>query len=404
MKVYRYFSELLTLADAHKKDGRRLVPSDLSIIKNASLVIDNGIIKWVGADDKLPSEFQNLPFVDCKGMVGTPELVDSHTHLVFGGHRANEYMQKLDGVDYQEIARQGGGILESMRGTNALSTDELFNLGVERVERIASLGVGTIEVKSGYGLNYEKEKELTIVIDRLKKHFSPRVQIINTYMAAHAVPKEYKDSSEFCHRVVFPLLKDLAKTVELDFVDIFHEQGYFTTQDVIELSKLADELGIKKKTHADEFNDNKGAKLASELGFVSCDHLLATTEDGIHALAKSNTVATLLPGTGLFLGKPQAKARGLFDNGVKVAIASDYNPGSCHFDNLMMVASIAAPLYKINSAEMWSAITMNAASAVGLNDQGALVTGLKGRVAVFKCSQVAEITYNWGRNLFSHYL
>ena len=197
-----------------------------------------------------------------------------------------------------------------------MSRDQLFNLVVERIGRLHSYGVGTIEVKSGYGLNFEKEYEIANVINDLKKHFKNKIQIINTYMAAHA----------------------------------------------------------------DEFYDNKGAILATKYGALSTDHLLRTTDDGILALSNSRTVATLLPGTGFFLGKEQANARALLDAGVKVAIGSDYNPGSCHCDNLLLIASLAAPQYKMNITELWCAITINAAHALGLKKQGAIMKGLVPRL------------------------
>jgi Imidazolonepropionase and related amidohydrolases len=282
---------------------------------------------------------------------------------------------RLNGADYQEIAKSGGGILNTMKGTQALSSEELFDISVDRVNRIHSYGVGTIEIKSGYGLTYSKEMELTKVIDKLKKHFYPKVQIKNTFMAAHAVPKEYKNSNEFMNSVVIPLLEELADKGIIDAVDIFHEKNYFDEKDTKLLFEKAQALGIDRKSHADEFFDNKGAILAANYQALSTDHLLRTEQDGIEALASSSTVATLLPGTGFFLGKPQANARRFLDEGVKVAIASDYNPGSCHCDNVILVASLAAPVYKMNIAELWSSITLNAAHALGIKNQGAVKQG-----------------------------
>ncbi len=261
-----------------------------------------------------------------------------------------------------------------------------------------SCGVGSIEIKSGYGLNYEKEKELSIVIDELKKHFKSRVQIFNTYMCAHAVPKEYGSSKDYMDNVVIPLLAELAKLSILDAVDIFHEQNYFTTTDTELLFKKAQALNIKIKTHADEFNDNNGAKLAIDYKALSADHLLQTNLNNIKLFKNSQTVATLLPGTGYFLGKSQANARAFLDNGAKVAIASDYNPGSCHCDNVLMVASLAAPNYKMNLTELWASITLNAAHALNYLDQGCIDINLKPRFSIFKTDSIDEITYSWGKN------
>lgn len=398
-KIFRNFSEIATLENAYKKDGRKLTPSDLGIIKNASIVYNQDEIIWVGPDSDLPDDYKNFDFVDATGKTCVPEIVDSHTHVVFGGDRAREYSMRLNGASYEEIALAGGGILNSMKGTNALSRSELLKLAQQRIKTIRSYGVGTIEVKSGYGLNFEKEYEISRIIHDLKNIVRPDVQIINTFMAAHAVPKEYSSSYEYMKEVVLPLLDRLGEEQILDCVDIFHEQNYFSEEDVISLFERAKRLNIPVKMHADEFNDNKGAILATRYKALSADHLLATGADGIEALKNSDTVATLLPGTGLFLGKNQANGRAFLDAGVKVAIASDYNPGSCHCDNLVMIASLAAPIYKMNMAELWCAITFNAACALGLKNQGALVPGLKPRFSVFNTDSIDRITYNWGKNL-----
>lgn len=399
IKIFRNFSEIATLAPALKKDGRMLNPEDLGLIQNASLVYNQDEILWVGKDSDLPEEYLQLDAIDATGKSCTPEIVDSHTHLVFGGDRAHEYSMRLNGASYEEIAAAGGGILNSMQGTNALSRSELLKLGQQRIKAIRANGVGTIEIKSGYGLNFDKEYEISHIIHDLKNIVRPDVQIINTFMAAHAVPKEYANSYEYMKDVVLPLLDKLGEEQILDCVDIFHEQNYFSDEDVISLFERATRWSIPVKIHADEFNDNKGAILAARYQALSADHLLATGPDGIAALKDSATVATLLPGTGLFLGKTQANARAFLDAGVKVAIASDFNPGSCHCDNLLMVASLAAPIYKMNMAELWCAITLNAGHALGLKKQGAIVSGLRPRFTIFNTDSLDRITYNWGKNL-----
>jgi imidazolonepropionase len=248
-------------------------------------------------------------------------------------------------------------------------------------------------------LNFEKEYEISHIIHDLKNIVRPDVQIINTFMAAHAVPKQYSNSYEYMKEVVLPLLDKLGEEQILDCVDIFHEQNYFSDEDVISLFERANRWNIPVKIHADEFNDNKGAILAAKYQALSADHLLTTGADGIAALKDSSTVATLLPGTGLFLGKTQANARAFLDAGVKVAIASDFNPGSCHCDNLLLIASLAAPIYKMNMAELWCAITLNASHALGLKNQGAIVSGLRPRFTIFNTDALDRITYNWGKNL-----
>ncbi|MCY4643802.1 MAG: imidazolonepropionase [Bacteriovoracales bacterium] len=392
-------SSALTLRTAHKKGGRRLSHEDLDIIPNAEIVYDREKILWLGKKEELPPAYGPLPSIDCQNGMVTPEIVDCHTHLIFGGYRSEEHSMRLGGADYEEIAKKGGGILATMKATGELSSDELFALGMKRCERLHSYGVGTIEIKSGYGLSRDKEYEISHVIHRLKTALAPGIQIHNTFMAAHAVPPGFSSSRKYLREVVLPLLEEMAKEGILDSVDIFHERGYFDEEDVKLLFSKAKELGIPRRSHADEFGDNGGASLASSYGALSADHLLQSGPDGMEALARSETVATLLPGTGFFLGKKPAHAREFLDRGVCVAIGSDYNPGSCHFDNVLQIASMAAPLYGMNLAELWASITLNGARALGLKNQGAIEIGLAPRFSFFRTQNIHDISYFWGRNL-----
>jgi imidazolonepropionase len=399
MKVYKNLSQILTLESAFKKSGRHLLPEDLSLIDQGSIVFDDEKIHWVGPSKSLPDQYKNIEALDLSGHVLTPELVDSHTHVVFGGDRAQEYADRLNGTSYEAIAKRGGGILFTMNKTNASSLEDLFQDACEKIERIHSYGIGSLEIKSGYGLNFDKEFEISLLIDRLKKHFHPRVQIFNTYLAAHDVPKTFKSSADYLHQVVLPLLEKLAPLKIIDAVDIFQEKNYFSEKDVSDLFSKARDLGIARKIHADELNDNDGAKLATQFHSLSADHLLKVSDSGIQALAESDTVATILPGTALFLGKPLAPARKLLDLGARMAIASDFNPGSCHCDNLLLIASVSAAQLKINQAELWAGITLNASAALGFGSQGAIIPGMKPRFTLFKAPSLSQITYNWGKNL-----
>ena len=398
MKAYIHLNQIATLQAAHLKDGRKLVPSDLSLIEDGAVVFNETEILWVGETKNLPEVYQVAPQISLKGHVLTPELVDSHTHIVFGGDRAQEYADRLNGTPYEEIAKRGGGILFTMKETNNADAESLFKNACERIERVYSYGVGTIEVKSGYGLSYAKEKEISLIIDRLKKHFAPRIQIFNTYLAAHDVPKNFASPAEYMQQVVLPLLKELAPLKIIDAVDIFHEKNYFTDQDTYDLFELARDLDIPAKIHADELNTNGGAEIATTYNALSADHLLKISDSGIEELAMSKTVATLLPGTAFFLGKPLAPSRKMLDHGLKVAIASDYNPGSCHCDNLLLIASMSAAQLKLNQAELWCGITHNAAHALGKIHQGVITPGMQPRFTLFKVESLSHITYNWGRN------
>lgn len=398
-KLYKNFEQIVTLKSASEKDGRNLVPDDLSIVPNGAIVFDQEKILWVGSSNAIPEEFQQILSTDFSGHILTPEIVDSHTHLVFGGNRAFEYSMRLNGADYQDIADAGGGILATMEKTITASEDELFELGKKRIQDIYQHGIGTIEIKSGYGLTYASEIKISKVIHKLKIHFADKVQIFNTFLAAHAVPGGFENSRSYLEKVVIPLLDELHEDKIIDFVDIFHENGYFDYEDSEILFKKAQEYNLKIKIHADEFSDNKGAVLAAKYQANSADHLLCTTEDGIKALAASSTVATLLPGTAYFLGKPLANAKAFLKAGCKVALASDYNPGSCHCDNLLLIASLSAKSLGLNIAQLWGAITLNAAHALDLHNQGAIKPDFSPRFTIFKCNSVDEITYSWGKNL-----
>lgn len=398
IKAYTNLDQILTLSGAHQKDGRKLTPEDLSLIDNGAIAFNDNEILWVGKTLDLPAEYKSNA-INLSNHVLTPELVDSHTHIIFGGDRAQEYADRLNGTPYEEIAKRGGGILFTMKETQNSTSETLFQTAVARIEQVASYGVGTIEIKSGYGLNYPKEKKLSLIIDKIKKHFHPRIQIFNTYLAAHDVPKSYRDSKHYLDEVVLPLLKELSSLKIIDAVDIFHEKNYFTDEDARRLFTEARSLGIPRKTHADELNTNGGAELACEFEALSADHLLKISDTGIERIAQSKTVATLLPGTAFFLGKPLAPSRKLLDAGAKVAIASDYNPGSCHCDNVLMVASISAAQLKLNQAELWAAITLNSAHALGMTKQGVLKAGMSPRFSLFKAPSLSHITYRWGKNL-----
>jgi imidazolonepropionase len=394
MRIFRHLSEIVTLEGALKKDGRHLLADDLGIIKNAAIVVEAGLIAWVGKDSDLPTEFKNGVELDCHDHILLPEFCDSHTHTLFGGDRSDEYMLRLNGADYQKIADAGGGILSTVRATCATSTEALYESTKNRLLAMSKLGVGFVEIKTGYGLSLEEEIRLIEIIESLKCEATSRIpRIFSTFMPAHAVPMG-KTKREYMEEVVLPSLSNS----KADAVDIFHEKGYFDTTDTIALFERAKKRGMKLKIHADEFNDNGGAALAAQYGALSADHLLATSDDGIRVLAASSTVATLLPGTAFFLGKPLARARAFLDAGAKVAIASDYNPGSCHYPDLFHIAKMAAPSLKMNAAELIAAITLNAKHALGIQNEGALVKGQAARMGLFKSNSLAELLYSWGEN------
>ena len=400
IKCYKNFEQIVTLENALTKGGRHLDPDDLSTISNGAIVFNSEEILWVGSSLEIPTSLKIEETKDLSGHILTPGIVDSHTHLVFGGDRSFEYSMRLNGSSYEDIAASGGGILATMEKTITASFEDLFSEGVKRIDEIINYGIKAIEIKSGYGLTIESERKISKVIHALKGHFKKKIIIKNTFLAAHAVPGGFSSSKDYLEKVVMPLLKELNQEEIIDFVDIFHEEGYFSYEDSELLFDLCQKLNLKIKIHADEFNDNKGAVLATKYNASSADHLLCTTDDGIKALANSKTVATLLPGTAFFLGKPLANARKFLDAGCKVALASDYNPGSCHCDNLLLIASLSAKSLNLNIAELWSSITLNAAHALDIQNAGAIKPGYSSNFSIFKTNSIDKITYSWGKNFY----
>jgi imidazolonepropionase len=414
----RKLRQVITLLKSFEKDGRFPKLEDLSIIENGSVVYDTITDKiiWSGKDSDLNIKFITETFgqiqkeIYLEEYILTPEIVDSHTHLVFAGNRAKEYALRLDGATYQEIASKGGGILNSAHLMRNLinsnitvdsqdGLEELFQNSVKKINEIHSYGIGTIEIKSGYGLDFQSEWQISLLIDKLKKYFTPKIQIFNTYLSAHAIPPEYQSSSDYMTKVTLPLLERLNPLKVIDAVDIFMEEGYFDELDVKKLFNLAQKFSIPVKLHADEFTNLNGAELGVSYNALSVDHLLATSQTGVSALSRSQTVATLLPGTSMFLGKKAANAKDFYESGCKVAFASDYNPGSSHCDNLILVGQMALPLYGISVYHFWISLCLNSAHALGKFDQGVIAEGFRPRFTLFKCLSHEEIPYSWGKNL-----
>jgi imidazolonepropionase len=398
IKVYKNLNQILTLENAFKKDGRFLSSDDLSIINNGALVFDDKKILWTGASDKIPKKYSNEIVFDLSGHCLTPALVDSHTHLLFGGDRSHEYAKRLNGTSYEEIRSAGGGIAFTVKKTKEETDHILLQKSFNHIEQMIAQGLRTLEIKSGYGLFLEDELRLLHIIDKLKNYFSNKITIISTFMGAHAVPSGYTSTS-FINEHVLPLIKSHHHLI--DQVDIFFEVNYFDEKDVRALSTLVKKYNLPFKMHADEFTDLGGARLACELEALSADHLLGISENGIKALSKSKTVATLLPGTALFLGKKMAPAQKMAQAGVKIAIASDFNPGSCHYPNLFKIAAISTPTLGLNLCEMWSAITFNAAHSLGLFDRGVIKEGFLPLFNLYKIDSIFKISYSWNEDFIS---
>lgn len=338
--------------------------------------------------------------IDCRGGVLLPGFVDSHTHGVFGRARYEEQELRAAGHDYMEIARRGGGIHSSVRDLRTRTEDDLVALALPRLARLAASGVTTVELKSGYGLTLEDELKTLRVIARLRDLLPMRV--VPTFLGAHEVPLEYRDRrggrEEYIALLTEEMIPAVARERLADFADVFCETGVYTADESRRILSAARAHGLGLKLHADELTDAGGARLAAEMGAVSADHLAAVSEAGVQALRAGSTVATLLPGTMMFLGKPrQAPARAMIDGGVAVALATDFNPGTSPTTNFPLILTLAVSQLRMSVAEAVVAATVNGAAALGLaGDVGQLAPGFSADLALFEIDDIRELPYWYG--------
>ena len=369
----------------------------LPSINNAYLLIENGKISEFGKMSEI-SKFDNVETIDAKNKIVLPCWCDSHTHSVYTGNRSDEYLQRLKGVSYQEIANNGGGILKSSRQINSISEDELFFESKNRIEKLIKYGTGSLEIKTGYGLSYDGELKMLKVIKRLKE--SLPIQIKSTFLGAHAIPKNYK-KEEYFRLVLDEMLPDFAKDELIDFVDIFCEKNYFSAEDTKILCNKASELGIASKIHVNQFNSIGGVKVAVDCGALSVDHLEVINKSDINILKQSKTIPVLLPGCSFFLGIEYADAKTLLSNEIPFAIASDYNPGSSPSGNMNFILSLACNKLKLTTEQAINAATINGAYAMGLSHKTGSIT--KGKIAniiiTSEIESINDLPYFYGDNL-----
>ena len=374
----------------------------LPSINNAYLLIENGKISDFGKMSEI-SKFDNVETIDAKNKIVLPCWCDSHTHSVYTGNRSDEYLQRIKGVSYQEIANNGGGILKSSRQINSISEDELFFESKNRIEKLIKYGTGSLEIKTGYGLSYDGELKMLKVIKRLKE--SLPIQIKSTFLGAHAIPKNYK-KEEYFRLVLDEMLPDFAKDELIDFVDIFCEKNYFSTEDTKILCNKASELGIASKIHVNQFNSIGGVKVAVDCGALSVDHLEVINKSDINVLKQSKTIPVLLPGCSFFLGIEYADAKTLLSNEIPFAIASDYNPGSSPSGNMNFILSLACNKLKLTTEQAINAATINGAYAMGLSHKTGSIT--KGKIAnviiTSEIESINDLPYFYGDNLLDKIL
>ena len=392
-------SQVATCAGAGRA-RRGAEMSDAGIHKGWAVGVDGEHIAAVGPQDELRRQFPDVREIDCTGTVLTPGLVDSHTHAVFGRARFEEQELRAGGASYMEIARRGGGIHASVADFRTRTEDELFELTLKRIERLASYGSTTIEVKSGYGLSHDDELKSLRVIARIA-HATP-ARIIATWLGAHEIPLEFRERprgrAEYIKLLVEETLPRVRDEKLASFADVFCEPGVFTLEESRSILDASRKAGLGIKLHADELEAAGGAELAAELGAVSADHLAAISDHGIRALAASATIATLLPGTMLFLGRTkQAPARALIDAGAAVALATDFNPGTSPTVNFPLILTLGVSQLRMSASESLVAATVNGAAALGLAETtGQLAPGYSADIAQFEADDIREIPYWYG--------
>ena len=396
-KLIINIKELLQIRDRNISFLSAKEMDTLPSINNAYLLIENGKISEFGKMSEI-SKIDNVETIDAKNKIVLPCWCDSHTHSVYTGNRSDEYLQRIKGVSYQEIANNGGGILKSSRQINSISEDELFFESKNRIEKLIKYGTGSLEIKTGYGLSYDGELKMLKVIKRLKE--SLPIQIKSTFLGAHAIPKNYK-KEEYFRLVLDEMLPDFAKDELIDFVDIFCEKNYFSAEDTKILCNKASELGIASKIHVNQFNSIGGVKVAVDCGALSVDHLEVINKSDINILKQSKTIPVLLPGCSFFLGIEYADAKTLLSNEIPFAIASDYNPGSSPSGNMNFILSLACNKLKLTTEQAINAATINGAYAMGLSHKTGSIT--KGKIAniiiTSEIESINDLPYFYGDNL-----
>lgn len=367
------------------------------------IVVENGIIQKVGKGE-VPSEIEKQAekIIDARGKTITAGLVDAHTHLVHGGSRENELAMKLAGKSYLEIHASGGGILSTVRSTRSASKEELTQKALKSLDRMLIHGTTTAESKSGYGLDMETEiKCLEINSILNSKH---PIDIVSTYMGAHSTPPEFKDNKEgYINLMINEVMPEVKRRNLAEFSDAFCEDKIFSVEETERIMRAASDQGFKLKLHADEIIPLKGAELAAKMNAVSAEHLMAISEEGIKALAKSGTVAVLLPATSFFLMSPvYAPAKKMIEEGVRVALATDYNPGSSPTENLQMAMSAACYKMKLSPAQILRGVTLNAAYAICREKTvGSIEEGKQADLVIFDSPNIDYLIYHFGINSVS---
>jgi len=399
MKVlFTNIKELLQTRDASTPILKGEAMKDLPTVKDAYLLIEDEKISQYGSMDKLPA-IEVDEKVDLRGRMVLPSWCDSHTHLVYAGNREQEFIDRINGLSYEEIAQKGGGILNSAKTLENTSEDALFEQSLKRLEAVARLGTGAIEIKSGYGLSLEGELKMLRVIQRLKKHSN--LTIKSTFLGAHAVPLKYKNNQEaYIDYIIQTILPQVVSQQLAEYIDVFCEKGYFSVYDMERILEAATTYKLIPKVHVNQFNAIGGIASAIKYNALTVDHLEVVEKEDIEALQNSNTLAVALPLCSFFLGIPYTPAKKLIEAGLPLVLASDYNPGSSPSGNMNQVVSTACIKMKISPEEAINAATINAAHAMGVSStHGSISPGKMANFIITKpVPSYGYLAYDFGNN------
>lgn len=395
-----HINQIATPLGSTLRKGKEM--NHIQITADGAVYMEDGCIQMMDTTQKVLSSLEDIAgieIIDGTGKCAVPGFVDSHTHLVFAGYRPEEFVARLQGAQYLDIMKMGGGIQNTVNSTKKASDEELEALGLERLGRMLEQGITTVEGKSGYGLDLECElKQLRVMRDLAKKQ---PVDIVRTYLGAHAVPPEYKGRTDvYVDFMVREVISEVARLGLAQFCDVFCEKEVFSVEQSRKLLLAAQKHGLRSKIHADEIIPLGGGELAGELGAVSADHLLGVSDQGISALAENDVVATLLPCTAFCLDKPYAPARKIIDRGCAVALASDLNPGSCFTNSVGLMFALAVIHMKMTIEEALTAMTLNGAAALDKADAiGSIEAGKKADLLLLKYPTYHFLVYHTGMNI-----
>ena len=389
---------LITIAQKPGQRGNTLdAMNDLSIIHDAAMIFSD-TFEWIGCSKNIPQDLMIDRIIDAGGRAIIPGFVDSHTHCVFAGNRSGEFARRLQGVSYQQIASEGGGILSTVSAVRNSSIEELAEKGIELARKAAGLGTTMLEMKSGYGLSLESELALLKAIEIVKQEVP--IHIIGTFMGAHDFPPEYRDNrSGYVDLIINEMLPAVKELGFVEFCDVFTDTGYYTLEDSRRILERAQELGFKCKVHADELSAFGAAEMAGDMQAISADHLLFCSEAGMESMKKAGTIATLLPGTAYTLRLPYAPAKTMMEKGLIVALATDCNPGSCYTPNMQMILSLACMNMGMSIEQTLTASTLHGAYALGKEEMsGSIEVGKSADFCVLDTSEYSDMVYHFGVN------